>query len=253
MIDVLLLLILAGVTWCVASEGAWGAALTFLSVLFAGLLAMNYFELLAGSLEGMGSSPAWSQRCDVIALVVLFAAGVFVLRLGTEKLAPTFMPTHPLVYEIGRWSMGLATGYLTMAILLTAVHTAPLPRWVTAAGVSEFIPGFKPERKNFFHAVAPDRQWLGFVQYVSRKSLPRGRVFDGPRFSAGDYQDTAATPQYWPSFPIRYATRRDQIATGGGVAVAPGDSGGGLRPISPAPGGGGGGRGGGSGGGPTQF
>ena len=53
MIDILMLLILAVVTWCVASEGAWGAGLTFLSVLFAGLFAMNWFEPLADNLSGM--------------------------------------------------------------------------------------------------------------------------------------------------------------------------------------------------------
>ena len=244
MIDVLLLIILAAVTWCVASEGAWGAGLTFVSVLLAGLLAMNYFEPVAGWLESFDrTSIAWSQRTDIIALVGLFAVFVFLLRLMTDRLAPTFMLIQSLAYEIGRWSLGLATGYLTMAILLTALHTAPFPRTVTAAGVEEFIPGFRAERRNFFNAVAPDRQWLGFVQYVSRRSLPRGRVFDGPRFSAGDYQDTAAAPQYWPSFPIRYARRREQIASGG-VTTGPGGPGGpagGLRQMQPQTGGGGGG------------
>src|SRR5690606_35794892 len=41
MIDIFLIAIVAVVTWCVASEGAWGAALTLFSVVFAGLLAMN--------------------------------------------------------------------------------------------------------------------------------------------------------------------------------------------------------------------
>ena len=234
MIDVLLLVILAAVTWCVASEGAWGAGLTFLSVLLAGLLAMNYFEPVAGWLESFDrTSIAWSQRTDVIALLGLFVVFVFLLRLMTDRLAPTFMVIQSLAYEIGRWSLGLATGYLTMAILLTALHTAPFPRWVTAQGVQEFIPGFTAERQNFFNMAAPDRQWLGFVQYVSRRSLPRGRVFDGPRFPAGDY-----TADYWPSFPIRYASRREQIG-GRPVSVSsPGSGeGGGLRPVAPSGGG----------------
>jgi hypothetical protein len=114
---------------------------------------------------------------------------------------------------------------------------------VTAAGAEEFIPGFRPERRNFFNALAPDRQWLGFVQYVSRKSLPRGRAFDGPRFSAGDYQDTAATPQYWPSFPIRYASRREQISSGVTTTSAGPGGPGGLRQVQPQTGGGSGGGG----------
>jgi len=51
MIDVALLLILALVAWNVAAEGAWGAVAVFLSVLFSGLIAMDYFEPLADLLE----------------------------------------------------------------------------------------------------------------------------------------------------------------------------------------------------------
>ena len=78
---------------------------------------------------------------------------------------------------------------MTMAILLTSLHTAPLPR--------EFM-AFAPERSNFFGS-APDRQWLGFTQYVSEKPLatmvrnPSGgknsympRIFDGHYQKVGD-------------------------------------------------------------------
>ena len=43
----ILLLVVVAVTWCVAGEGAWGAGLTFLCVLFAGLLAMNFGSILS--------------------------------------------------------------------------------------------------------------------------------------------------------------------------------------------------------------
>ncbi len=79
MIDVTLLLILALVAWNVAAEGAWGAAAAFLSVLFSGLVAMDYFEPLADLLQ-MGLGIDWASRVDFIALVGLFAAGVFGLR-----------------------------------------------------------------------------------------------------------------------------------------------------------------------------
>src|SRR5688500_3816467 len=119
-IDLLLLAVLGVVTWCVASDGAWSAAFTFLSVLLAGLLAMNFFEPLAGFLESnFSASPSWSYRWDLIALVGLFAALVFGLRYLTEYLAPTFMNVHPLLYEGGRWTLAFATGWVTMAVLLT--------------------------------------------------------------------------------------------------------------------------------------
>ena len=48
MIDLLLILIIAGVTWAVAGEGPWGAAMVLFSVIVSGLLAMNLFEPVAG-------------------------------------------------------------------------------------------------------------------------------------------------------------------------------------------------------------
>lgn len=238
MIDVGCLIVVGIVVWCVASEGVWGAAHTFLCVLLSGLLAMNYFEPFANFLDGMlGSSRQYS---DIVALVGLFIALVFAMRLGTEQLAPTYIQLPSSVDQVGRWGFAAVTGYLTMAILLTALHTAPLPR--------EFM-GFKPERANFF-GMAPDRQWLGFTQYVTEKSFSWihsqdpvtkefvTHAFDGKYERLGD--PTSPFPNtIWPSFPIRYASRRGQI---GNTAppqpvMVP------VAPVTPASTGGGGGGG----------
>ncbi|QDV15639.1 Colicin V production protein [Gimesia panareensis] len=206
MIDILLLAILGIVTWCVASEGAWGAGFIFVSVLLAALLAMNFFEPLATFMAGnVIGSGAWQQRWDSITLVGLFVGFVFLFREVTVRIAPAYMQVHPLVHEIGRWGFAALTGYITMAFLLTALHTTPLPR--------EFA-GFTPERKNLFGVVAPDRQWLGFTQYVSEKSMRNGalgHIFDGPEYMLPQHEN-----QIWPSFPIRYASRR---ASGTGAAA----------------------------------
>jgi hypothetical protein len=192
----ILVVIIAIVTWCVASEGAFGAGLTLLCVLFAGLLAMNFFEPLADILDGLGSDMRYYS--DFIALVGLFALFVFLGRLATDNIAPTEIEYDSRIYNVARWLFALATGYVTMAILLTAVHTAPLPR--------EFL-GFSPERKNLFDFAAPDRQWLGFTQHISEKILGTGAIFDGPK-----YPEPETTQDIWPSFPIRYATRRQDYA-----------------------------------------
>jgi len=209
-IDIILLVILGLVTWSVASEGMWGAALTSLIVVISGLLAMNFFEPVAGILEGTGSSLWWRSHCDIFALLGLFAASVAVLRICTDRISPRFISSDRFIYGIGRWGAGLLAGYVTMAFLLTALHTGPFPRnfW-----------GFTPERRNLLGAVAPDRQWLGFTQWVSEETLKwpgDGKVFDGPqtyrvatREGIGPRKNTT-----WPSFIIRYATRRQQLASG---------------------------------------
>ena len=205
MIEVLMLIILAAVTYTVAGEGAWGAAITCLSVILAGLFAMNFYEPICNSL--MGNDYWWQTRLDLVVLVGLFAAAVGGIRAGADYLSPTYIGVHRMLHEGARWGCGLLTGYVTMAFLLTALHTAALDR--------EFI-GFKAERANFF-GVSPDRQWLGFTQWTTERVFCKSpaRIFDGPVIELGE--PGAVPNKVWPSFPIRYATRRER---GSGAAVA---------------------------------
>jgi hypothetical protein len=208
MIDFALLIIIALVTWTVAAEGAWGAAAVFLSVVFAGLIAMNFFEPLSNLLESMLGSD-WSFRFDFISLLVLFGVSVFLLRLMSEKIAPGFIAVHGRLYDVCRFTFAAMTGYVTAAFLLAALHTAPLPR--------EFL-GFTPERKNLFGFTAPDREWLGFVQYASEKSLRSsedGRIFDGAQFKVEEHDN-----EVWPTYIIRYASRRDAYGAATGTVTA---------------------------------
>lgn len=222
MFDLIFVLIFVVVTWCVASEGPGGAGVVLISVLLSGLLAMNFFEPLAGFLQrNIAGSGFLADAWDLMALVGLFGGFVFLLRSAGEYLAPTEPEMQPTVYEFGRWTCAALTGYVTMAFLAAALHTAPLPR--------DFWGGFPPEvgrRTGPITSFAPDYQWLGFTQYVSEKVFVQGehgRVFDGPAYRTGDHEG------HWPSFPIRYATRREQIA-GGGPAGGSG-GGGAVEPV----------------------
>lgn len=212
----ILLLIVGVVAWCVASEGAWGSVLTFLCVLLAGLLATNFFEPLADLIERKAGRFA-APYADVVAFVGLFALLTFLLRMATDALSPTDIELDARLFQPVRWLFAAATGYTTMAILLTALHTAPLPR--------EFA-GFRPEGNNLFEMCAPDRQWLGFVQHISEKVLRSGRVFDGPDFTRftvdPPYLSDGVEQHVWPSFPIRYATRRQELASGSTKKVGAG-------------------------------
>lgn len=214
MINFLLLAVLLGVTYFVAQEGPHGAVITFFAVIISGLLSMNFFEPLAVFLaNNLLGSYEWQHRWDIVALLGIFSAGVFTIRTMGDNLFPTYAQVGNLMYEISRWGLGLATGYVTMAVLLTAMHVAPLPR--------EFL-GFAPEANNFLSVAAPDRQWLAFTQYVSEKSLKASgtpRIFDGATFPSNPTD--LSTQRVWSSFPIRYAARREQFTTGGrGPAAA---------------------------------
>lgn len=221
-IDILLLLIFGGVTYCVAGEGAWGAAITAFCVILGGLIAMNFFEPICDNL--LGQNYYWQARLDLIVLVGLFGGAVAGLRAGADYLSPTYIGVHRLLHESARWACGALAGYVTMAFLLTALHTAPLGR--------EFM-GFKAERGNFF-GMSPDRQWLGFTQWTSEWVFSKStkRIFDGPEKIMGD--PGVVTNTVWASFPIRYASRRE-IGAGGGAAASQAPA---VRQVAPQKGGG---------------
>jgi hypothetical protein len=203
MIDFILLLVFGVVTWCVSGEGAFGAAVTCISVIVAGLLAMNFFEGAAAIGEGIMGNGDWAYRWDMIALFGLFALFTVGLKALTTRLSKRFIQMDNLTHEISRWLFGAFTGYVAMAFCLTTLHTAPFPRDMTSLG-------FTPERKNLFDVVAPDRHWLGFTQFASETVFNNDRPFDGPH---SDFIEGPGEPNtIWPSFPIRYASRREELS-----------------------------------------
>jgi hypothetical protein len=214
-----LIAVIGVITWLLSQEGIWGAASVLVIVVLSGLVAMNFFEPAAILLTRF--VPAVGNYADFICLVGLFAGSVFGLRYLSEYLVPVDIRVPDMLDMIGKWGFAAATGYVTMAILLTSLHTAPLPR--------EFF-DFKPETPIFL-GVAPDRQWLGFTQYVSERSLANYTGFDQatqkalPNIFDGQIRKVGDSPNaIWSSFPIRYATRRSMIARGenaGGLAAPP--------------------------------
>ncbi|MEK6258874.1 MAG: CvpA family protein, partial [Planctomycetota bacterium] len=126
MIDLACLVVVGITLYCVSTEGLWGAVHTFLCVLLAGLIAMNFFEPLASFFDGM--APAYRNYMDIIALLGLFVGLTFALRMGSEYLTPVYIGLPSTLDLAGKWVFAATTGYLTMAILLTALHTAPFPR-----------------------------------------------------------------------------------------------------------------------------
>jgi hypothetical protein len=232
MIDFLLLAVMGVVIWMVGSDGPSGAGITLVAVLVSGLVAMNFYEPVANLINAsVLTTDDWRMRADIICLLGLFSLCVFLLRAIGEQLLPAYAEMIPPVYEACRWGFAVITGYVVMAIVCTSLHVAPLPR--------DFL-GFTAERQNFF-GLSPDRQWLGFTQYVSEHSMRRlGRdgaptLFDGVPFPSdpANVQTTAL----WSSFPIRYGTRRQQYAAGGVAqmtsSVVPDSSGGSAAPQTP--------------------
>lgn len=193
-----------------ALRGAASAGVRLIGLLFAGLLAMNWFEPVSDALGGLtgGSAPLASYR-DFGSLLILSAAFFLLIRAVTNRLLPANPPLPPMLETPGRWILGLAAGFVAAAFLLTAVHTFP--------GDRDFGGTFPPEpseRGGPLMKLAPDYRWLGFTQHVSehifRRPAGEDRVFDGRQVDFGDGAKRFAT------FPTRYAAWREQLRNRGG-------------------------------------
>ena len=122
-LDGIILLLVLGMGYALASEGLWGAALMTLNILFAGLIALNFYEPLAAIIaENVGFLSGFA---DTLSLLGIFAVALVGLRIGTETLAPAMVRFPGPVYFLGRWLFGIAGGAMVIGFLLLAFHTAP--------------------------------------------------------------------------------------------------------------------------------
>jgi len=170
------------------NEGLWGNAITLFNVVTAALLAMNFFEPLAGWFEK--SAPGWAYYFDLIAIWLIFAVTFGVLRTMTDFTSRFRVRFKKPVDVAGGLFFAAWIGWVTVCFVLATLHTAPLAR--------NFL-SFRPEDPMVL-GYGPDRQWLGFTQKMSNgtfarmasETYPQGHVFD-PK----------------GEFMIKYASRRE--------------------------------------------
>ncbi len=169
----LLFIVFLATALCLLAEGMWSNAIRFINVVFAGLLATNFFEPTAKLLEGAmkGGSYWW----DFVSLWVLFALFVTILQTITNRVSRVKVRFLAIVNKAG----GIALACVTAAVLVCfanfTMHTAPLAE-------RAFQGGFPSAS-----SMSPDRQWVRFVSLTSGGSLARfgsARPFDGGRFSS---------------------------------------------------------------------
>lgn len=147
--------LIAGLTWALTSEGLWGSVLMFFNVLFGGLIAFNFYEPLAKLLDGTGIGWGFS---DTLCLLGLFIIATFVLRLITESMAPAMVRFPSIVYQLGRLVFGFGGAVVTVAILLVAFETAPVHKKILGVIDYKSKPPF---------GMGLDRKWLAFFQYTT--------------------------------------------------------------------------------------
>jgi hypothetical protein len=152
--------LILGMTYALASEGLWGAALMFFNVLFGGLIAFNFYEPLAKLLAD--NVPLLSGFADAFCLFTLFIVSTFLLRLTTETLGPAMVRFPTPLYHLGRWVFAFGCSVITVAICVLGFDTAPVHKKVfTVYDYKTMVP----------FGMGIERHWLAFFQYTT------GQVF----------------------------------------------------------------------------
>ena len=157
---IIILLTCAGLVWL---EGLWGAAVTVLNVLFAGLIATSYFASLAGMLEDV--LPNFAFFWDFLSFLLLFAIVCGLLRLITGTISTHRVRYIMAIEMAGRTILALVVAWLMICLTCFSLHFAPLSE-------SPFAGGFqRTAMSKDFLGMAPDRQWLAIVHVCSVGSL----------------------------------------------------------------------------------
>jgi hypothetical protein len=174
------------------ASGLWGNLIMIFNVILAALIATNYFEPLAGWLDGQMSS--YTFVLDFVSMWLIFALAIVILRAITDTLSRVKVRFKKPVELAGGLVCGGIIGWLMICFTLFSLHTAP-------TGLGFVRIGFLPATKMFF-GTAPDQQWMRFAREQSNPD-------NGP-LAAGE-----------PFVPVRYMdfyiVRRVQFALQPGI------------------------------------
>jgi len=183
---VLLFVIFAACVAFLYGEGLWSNAIRLINVVTAALVATTFWEPVATWLDGWNGSLTYVW--DFLALWGLFCVAMIILRSITDFASRVKVRFLKIADRIGSALLSCWIGWVMVCFITFTLHTAPLARNFMGGG-------FRPEQRMFL-GMAPDRQWLGFVQSVSQGAFSRSdaRVFD-PR----------------SEFLPKYATRRANL------------------------------------------
>ena len=202
----LIFLITAAALWF---QGVWNIAITLINLILAMMIATNYFEPVATLIEGLGGA-SFTYLLDFIVLWVLFAFAFGILRLFSDMLSKKAVKFNLPVEMAGRSILAIWCGYLVVCFTAFSMQMAPLNN-VTPMGA------FETPTSSSFLGMAPDRQWLGFMQSRSRGALARGNFSNN--IHPSDQGLNVETFDPHSEIPLRYRQRRESYSKAEGLRV----------------------------------
>lgn len=177
------------------NEGMWSNALVLFNVVTAALLATNFWEPVVAKF--LSSQPNGVYIFDYPVIWILFAVFYLVLRTVTDAISRVRVRFPATLDKIGSFFFAAWVGWVLVCFFAMTLHLAPLSK-------NFLYGGFKPEERMFF-GLAPDRQWLGFMQKMSLGSFSRSAPADNPEAHVFDPQG---------NLMVKYAARRTIMQKG---------------------------------------
>ena len=200
---ILVLVAVIAATWFL---GFWNNIIIFVNLLFAAIIASNYFEPVASGFDSL--FPTTTYFVDFIAIWMLFIMTYGILRITTDTISRHQMKFHPLLERIGRVASSLVISWVFICFTFFTLQLAPLP--VDAIQAT-------PDTKLL--VVGPDRMWLSFMHSRSRGALSASiEEWVNPKYDTStlhpDDQDlNCRVFDSGGEFLIRYHNRRARFAT----------------------------------------
>jgi hypothetical protein len=189
MLVLLTLVVMGAVGYAYFKEGVLTAFSMLVNVMLAGLLTFNFFEPLAGELQGMFQNTFLDGLEDAFAMMLIFAPVLGLLRLTTNNLASNEIELPALPRQVATVAIALVTGYLVAGFLCVMMQTLP---W------NERFLGFEAtvqsNESGLRKVLPPDRVWLAMMHRAGGK---------GP---LADEDNPSFDPR--GSFELRYAKQR---------------------------------------------
>jgi uncharacterized membrane protein YidH (DUF202 family) len=149
-------------------EGLFTAVCMCVNVFLAGLIAFNFFEPLADSVEKSVRQTFLQGYEDFLCLIGVFSLALGVLRALSNHCNNDEVYYRPTLNALGAAGTALVMGYLLAGFLICAMETLPWNQ-----NFLGFEP-YRPEESPLRRVVPPDRVWLALMHRAGTTGLARG-------------------------------------------------------------------------------
>jgi hypothetical protein len=154
-------------------QGAWSNILTFFNLVFAGLVASSFFEILATKVEEQGTS-GLRYMTDFLGWWLIFAVTFNLMRLATDSISKHRVEFERAVEKITCGVMCAVNGWVLVCMVSMTLHLAPL-NGLPFRDVDLQEPTFV--------GLSPDKMWLGIVELQSKSIMSGENEFSADGFT----------------------------------------------------------------------